>query len=323
MDLISVIVPVYKVEAYLNKCVQSIVDQTHRNLEIILVDDGSPDRCGEICDAWAAKDSRIRVIHKPNGGGAQARNTGLDHATGDYISFVDSDDYIHTEMLSFLMRTIQATQSDIAECGYRVVAEDTNAMEVSGKDTVVCYTTEQALRENIRDRVCRQLVWNKLYAQRVLDGVRFVEKKFIDDEFFTYRAIAQAEKIAVTTKQYYFYRQQSGSAMHQRFSLKWFQSVEAKMCRLEYIGAHYPALLSDARQNLFQTCLYLGQMSLLYLESADQAAAFRQLHTALTQYPLTADDLHSLPLKWRGWPMLARLSFPFTCKLRNFLKKGI
>ena len=103
MDLISVIVPVYKVEPYLDKCVRSIVDQTYQNLEIILVDDGSPDRCGEICDAWAAKDSRIRVIHKENGGLSDARNAGMAVATGKYMGFVDSDDYIAPDMYRLLL----------------------------------------------------------------------------------------------------------------------------------------------------------------------------------------------------------------------------
>ena len=97
MERISVIVPIYKVEAYLDKCVQSIVDQTYTNLEIILVDDGSPDRCGQMCDAWAAKDSRIRVVHKENGGLSDARNAGLEIATGTYIAFVDSDDWVSVE----------------------------------------------------------------------------------------------------------------------------------------------------------------------------------------------------------------------------------
>ena len=103
MDLISVIVPVYKVEPYLDKCVRSIVEQTYQNLEIILVDDGSPDNCGAICDAWAEKDSRIKVIHKENGGLSDARNAGMDVATGQWIAFVDSDDWIAEEMYESLL----------------------------------------------------------------------------------------------------------------------------------------------------------------------------------------------------------------------------
>ena len=102
MSLISVIVPVYKVEPYLNKCIESIVNQTYKNLEIILVDDGSPDNCPAICDSWAEKDSRIKVIHKENGGLSDARNAGMVHATGEYIAFVDSDDYIDPEMYQSL-----------------------------------------------------------------------------------------------------------------------------------------------------------------------------------------------------------------------------
>ena len=114
MDLISVIVPVYKVEKYLDKCVSSIINQTHRNLEIILVDDGSPDHCGAMCDAWAEKDSRIKVIHQENAGGGAARNAALDMARGELIAFVDSDDYIAPDMYEHLYKLI-ATGADIAE----------------------------------------------------------------------------------------------------------------------------------------------------------------------------------------------------------------
>ena len=115
MDLISIIVPIYKVEPYLNKCVQSIVDQTYRDLEIILVDDGSPDNCPAICDAWAAKDSRIRVIHKENGGLSDARNAGLAIATGKYICFIDSDDSIAPTFIAELYDALSRTGADIAE----------------------------------------------------------------------------------------------------------------------------------------------------------------------------------------------------------------
>ena len=117
---ISVIVPVYKVEPYLDRCVESIVNQTYRDLEIILVDDGSPDACPAMCDAWAARDERIRVIHTSNGGAARARNLGLMQARGDYIGFADSDDILHPEMYQKLLHALEETESDIAECSYTV-----------------------------------------------------------------------------------------------------------------------------------------------------------------------------------------------------------
>lgn len=115
--LISVIVPIYKVEQYLNRCVQSIVDQTYKNLEIILVDDGSPDNSPAMCDAWAEKDDRVQVVHKKNGGVSSARNAGLDAANGAYIGFVDGDDYIEPDMYAQLLQAIQKDSSDMAVCG--------------------------------------------------------------------------------------------------------------------------------------------------------------------------------------------------------------
>ena len=123
-DKISVIIPVYKVEKYLNKCVESVINQTYKNLEILLVDDGSPDKCPEMCDAWAKKDSRIKVIHKQNGGVADARNIGIENATGKYIAFIDSDDYLNKTMYQKLFEKITTTNSDICMCGFINVYED-------------------------------------------------------------------------------------------------------------------------------------------------------------------------------------------------------
>ena len=166
-DKVSVIVPVYRVEPYLDKCVSSIVNQTYKNLEIILVDDGSPDNCPAMCDAWAEKDSRIRVIHQNNQGGGAARNAGLDIASGNLIAFVDSDDYIAPDMYAHLYELMEQG-ADIAECGYVEVVGD-NAVFACGYETC-SYTVQEAMAEHIQDRVFRQLIWNKLYRRQVVDG---------------------------------------------------------------------------------------------------------------------------------------------------------
>ena len=145
MDLISVIVPVYKVEAYLDRCVQSIVDQTYRNLEIILVDDGSPDNSGAICDAWAAKDSRIRVIHKENAGAGAARNTGLDAATGEIVSMVDSDDYLEVHMYEHLL-SLMTADVDIAECDICWTERDDLQMDDGSKAETAVYDCSRTIR---------------------------------------------------------------------------------------------------------------------------------------------------------------------------------
>ena len=140
--MISVIVPVYKVEAYLDRCVRSIVEQTYEDLEIILVDDGSPDNCGVMCDAWAAKDGRVRVVHKPNGGLSDARNTGLAIASGEYISFVDSDDWLASDFYRVMIQTMHEQDCDIVSCGYLPTSE-------SEKDTLMSVDTIREATDGI------------------------------------------------------------------------------------------------------------------------------------------------------------------------------
>lgn len=324
MDLISVIVPVYKVEEYLDRCVQSIADQTYRNLEIILVDDGSPDNCPAMCDAWAQKDGRIRVIHKENGGGAQARNVGLDLASGEYIAFVDSDDYILPEMYTLLMDVTSQTDCDIAECGYHAVERDTLPTDTTASGSVRIFTAEEALRENIRDSICRQLVWNKLYHRSVLRDVRFVEGRFIDDEFFTYRALGNASKVAVISEKLYCYRQQQGSAMHQNYSLKRLDAVDAKLYRMRYLSDRYPELTGEAHVSLLFTCLYHGQLALKHLRKPEQQQAFLQLKNVLSQCGMPSrKEINKLPFTHRCWLRLARLSIPLVCRVRNLLDVGM
>ena len=201
--LISVIVPVYNVEEYLDKCVESIVNQTYRNLEIILVDDGSPDNCPKICDKWVSLDSRITVIHQSNCGGGQARNRALDVARGDFVAFVDSDDYIAPTMYEFLHGLFR-DDIDIVECGFHTVYDDSAEFDdIAASFEMKIISAEEAVMENIRDRVFRQLIWNKLYRKSSIDDMRFPVGSGIDDEFWTYRVLANARKLAYTNKRLY------------------------------------------------------------------------------------------------------------------------
>ena len=319
MDLISVIVPVYKVEAYLDRCVQSIVDQTYQIFEIILVDDGSPDNCGAMCDAWAEKDNRIRVIHQKNAGSAKARNAGLDIANGQYIGFVDSDDYIHPEMYQYLYRILHETESCIAECGYYPTEGNVFPSEEIA-DEIRTFNTEEALRENIRDQICRQLLWNKLYIRGAIGDLRMVEGKVIDDEFFTYRVLAQANKIVVGGRKMYAYRQQDNSIMHQRYSLKRLGSVEARLERYLFLQKCFPDLLLEAGINLQFTCLYHGQLALKHLEEPEKRQAIEELKNVIKRIPLITKGL---PLPHKCWVMFTRVSFEACCKLRNKLGIGL
>ena len=163
MDLISVIVPIYKVEEYLDCCIRSIINQTYSNLEIILVDDGSPDGCPEICDAWVKKDSRIKVIHKENGGLSDARNAGMVIASGEYVAFIDSDDRVESEFIQKLYNVITEHNADIAECAVSYVDENGNILRVRNSAPITEMGKIEALHRLVLEDGVFQTVWNKLY----------------------------------------------------------------------------------------------------------------------------------------------------------------
>ena len=228
---ISVIVPVYKAEPYLHKCVDSILAQTHKNLEVILVDDGSPDCCPSICDEYAAKDSRVRVIHKENGGVSSARNAGLDVATGDYIGFVDSDDWIAPEMYEKLLDTLQNQDAAAAVCGY-IECDEKGTMSreikpyrtgrISGLEAArnILYST--ASRNGAFDGPYEIYVvcWNKIYRREVFKLTRFDQTLTNgEDALVEFQIFSGIQRVAVVNKSLYFYRQRNGSATHGEFAL--------------------------------------------------------------------------------------------------------
>lgn len=315
--LISVIVPVYKVEPYLDKCVSSIVNQTYKNLEIILVDDGSPDNCPAMCDAWAEKDQRIRVIHQKNKGGGAARNAGLDVAAGNLIAFVDSDDYLAPNIYDHLYKLLKRG-ADIAECNYTEVTDD-NA-EFSQKNDVYSYTTQEAMAEHIQDRFFRQLIWNKLYRRETIGSVRFPIDKKIDDEFFTYQILGNAHALIRSTMECYAYRQQPGSVMHTMPITKRIQAVEAKTMRHAYIQNHFPDLIGLSSRDLWFTCIYQGQLVIRNVGGGASTQTLDYLKAVLSENPVT---MQGCSAKNRLWLMLARRNLNFTCKARNALKIGL
>lgn len=322
VELITVIVPVYNAEQYLDRCVQSIVDQTYSNLEIILVDDGSPDKCGLMCDAWAKKDSRIKVIHKRNGGGGEARNMALDIAQGDFIAFVDSDDYISPYMLTHLYGQM-SPDIDIAECNFTSVYNDGETFGYPEPFEYRVYSSQDAMSCHIADKIFRQVIWNKLYRRRVIADIRFPVGTGIDDEFWTYRVLANATKLVHSSYCAYAYRQQPDSVMHLGFGPTRLQALEAKCQRVDFLKEYFPELVKIANVNLWYTSLYIGQMALLHMTRDDRMATFERIRAVREAYPLTWEDIHSLPMKQKIWAVLSYKSFIVVCRLRNALKIGI
>lgn len=217
---ISVIVPVYKTEKYLDKCVQSIVEQTYENLEIILVDDSSPDNCPKMCDEWAKKDSRIKVLHIENKGVANARNTALKSATGDYISFVDNDDYTDPDMLETLYRSLKENNSDIAICGFYGGEYD----EKLFRNTNV----KDALKYIAMGDYFFGVLWNKMYKRELLKDIEMPNLTCCEDLVFNYFVFKNAGSIAITTDKKYHYVINLGSITKSKFNLGAFDAVKSK-----------------------------------------------------------------------------------------------
>lgn len=321
LPLISVIVPVYKSEKYLDYCIESIINQTYKKIEVILVDDGSPDNCPIMCDMWAKKDSRVKVIHQQNSGSGVARNVALDNARGEMVAFVDSDDYIAPQMFEILLGLMD-NDIDIVECAYKQTWDDKVVFDTSTVQKQI-YSTETAMKEHIQDHIFQQVIWNKLYRRSVIENIRFPSGTRIDDEFWTYRVIANARKLSRTTCSMYAYRQQMDSIMHQSFSLERLQAIDAKCQRLEFMRNRFPNVCSEARVNLWNTCLYMGQMSLKYINKNEQKEVFEMLNSVWEKYHVILTDKKNMSIMQHIWVMLSDISMKNACKLRNFLGVGL
>ena len=320
MERISVIVPIYKVEAYLDKCVQSIVDQTYTNLEIILVDDGSPDRCGQMCDAWAEKDSRIRVIHKENGGLSDARNAGLEIATGTYIAFVDSDDWVSVEYISSMYRAIQETGAQIAGCGICTVFDGQEPDEGTGTGELCIYSSEEAIGALLQGQGLRAVAWNKLYHKSLLEGERYPVGKHHEDEFFTYRIFEKADRLVCVDERLYFYLQRQGSIMRS-FSIKRLDALDAYLERLQFLEKRYPNLY---RKDKFTFCFSCAMMycKAQKLDNCPAKAIKQRIKSLRKQVSISCREYRAATWKQRMYAMGTGCGIGLFCWIMNLRGQG-
>lgn len=253
--LISVIVPIYKVEDYIHRCVDSILNQTYTNLEIILVDDGSPDNCGKICDEYANKDSRIVVIHRVNGGLSAARNSGINVCKGEYIGFVDSDDCIHPQMYELLYKDICQYNTPLAFCQPNMCHNQRISNIELLDHTEFCdslYVLEKSLLDIIWWSAC-----TKLYHHSLLDDIRFPEGRNNEDYPVTIRIFDKCERIAVNYNKLYNYCLRKGSIARSKFNVNKFDTIESAKDVHEYMKVHHPEFVAPAQRNLLAACLGL------------------------------------------------------------------
>lgn len=248
--LISVIIPVYNVEEYIERCITSILTQTYKNLEIILVNVGSTDRSGEICEAFAKTDSRIVVMHEKKCGPGGARNIGIQKATGDYFVCVDSDDYVKEDYVAYLYELLIENEADISTCSFKKIyhAEET-LDEVSEKITI--YHAEEALEQLIYQKNVQPCVYCKLYKRELFEEISFPEMMQYEDLAIIYKLLEKADKIAASNQQKYYYIQRRNSIMNEKFNKRKMQRIRVANDLKLYVDEKYPALTAATSVRCF------------------------------------------------------------------------
>lgn len=227
MDLISIIVPVYNVETYIERCIESILNQTYSNLQIILVDDGSTDKSGEICDYYSRQDSRIEIFHKKNGGAAEARNMGLTKIRAKYVTFMDSDDVIHEDYISFLYNQLIETNADISICRYKRFIDIKEVKNLEMNEKTQIYDNVNALKILLYSpEKIPHSAYAKMYKSKLFETIKFPIGKTGEDIGTTYKVFNNAKKIAYNSSQYYFYFQRMDGVVRSKFSKRTMDALD-------------------------------------------------------------------------------------------------
>lgn len=257
-ELISVVVPVYNVEKYLEKCVDSILNQTYENLEIFLVDDGSLDNSGYICDEYAKKDKRIIVIHKANGGLSDARNVAIDQATGKYITFIDSDDYVALDMIEFLYHNIKENSAEISTCMYQNFWENQELlMDKSAQSFTNVFDNQQALELMLYQKDCTTSAWGKLYLTKLFKDIRYPFGKICEDLDTTYLLFAKVKRVVISNCKKYYYLQRQNSIINSKFNEKRMDALEFARKETIYIENNFKEIIPSAINREFMEAVFI------------------------------------------------------------------
>lgn len=245
-DLISVIVPVYNIEDFIEKCVESIINQTYKNLEIILINDGSKDKSGQICNQLKEKYKNIKVIHKNNEGLSEARNDGIKSAKGKYISFIDGDDYIKSNMYELLYNALKENDCDIAECGFIKKMPDSTEIIINNCKENQILPGEDAMKSSINNSIFSTVAWNKLYKKSIFEehNIFYPKSKLHEDQFTTYKIFEKSKKSIKIKESLYYYVQRDNSIM-KTFNIKRLDGCEAIKETMAFIENKYKYMLPE------------------------------------------------------------------------------
>lgn len=260
--LVSIIVPVFKVEQFLRTCIDSVLNQSYIYWELILVDDGSPDNCPQICDEYVKKDKRIKVIHKENGGLSSARNSGLNISTGDYISFLDSDDFWHKDYLAILLNICIKYDADIAQCNF-IRGTEILFPVIEKKNKLKIFDNHSIFLKGYS----KIIVWAKLYKRQLFDGIRMPEGKINEDDYTTWKLYFKAKKILVTDQALYYYTVNKNSIMANQLKKPRLDFIEAYEERIDFFKRNGENDLEDfSRGHLCKAMLLLSANPMLSRE---------------------------------------------------------
>lgn len=283
-ELISIIIPIYGVEKYIDKCILSVIKQTYKNLEIILIDDGSPDNCPVICDEYARQDSRIKVIHKINGGLSSARNAGLDIATGKYVNFIDSDDWVNEDYINVLYTTLKKTNSQISVGNYLIVysSEEIIKNDFDLDRPLQIFSPFEAVY-NLYDfnkglSLQFDTVWGNLYDINLFSILRFPEGKNNEDEFLNYKLFFLAKSIVYSPMKIYYYFMRNDSIMNSSFTISKLVKLEALEERISFFDTLAEIKLKNETLYTYYHCL-LSNFFNVKKELPDEKVIYKTLYT--------------------------------------------
>ena len=303
--MISIIVPVYKVEPYLRQCVNSILDQTYRNIEILLIDDGSPDRCGEICEEFARRDVRIRVFHTENKGLSEARNLGLREAKGEYIGFVDSDDWIKPTMYERLIRNLEETGADICVCGYE---REPRSIEKEFSSAATVYRGKESVIALLAGKI-NNAVWNKLWRSELFRDISFPEGRNYEDLAIFPRIMRAGRTVAVIPDKEYHYRIRSDSITMIHSAKNLIDRADAYLDGYFYYSEDPEHLFSEKPKEIL--CLAAHGISYVWRWWYQCEKAEKLLYRDRIEEYMSFSRAYFPVFGYRSWPGYLRFSAPF------------